>query len=54
MNDSNGTPVSPHDPVPFVVTVAGYREMGRISAATPPPCGECDFCVCVEVADAAE
>lgn len=52
MKDANGINVPTTAPVPFVVTAAGYAALAARKA--PPPCGECDFCVCVEVADAAE
>ena len=34
--------------VHYQITLAGYQALGP----APEPCGECDFCVCVEDDDA--
>ncbi len=54
MKDSTGKPVPKDAPIPFAITEAGHALLAARKAATPPPCGECDFCVCVEEANAPE
>lgn len=35
-----------NDEPQYEITLAGYQALGP--KPTPPPCGQCDFCVCVD------